>query len=253
MYPLIGQPLYPGLWSGCIGAWSPGLGPTGLTLRDWSGFGNHGTLTNMDPGTDWVSDAGRYALDFDGSNDTVTLPASYGEGTTTGSFSVTAWAKLRAQSAGVVFGRFANSKLLQLHYETFSSYGWRVAYGVSPFDDIRVGSLAVLNRWYALAFTFAAGTGSLYVDGIAIGADAALTGAFNDTTPNNIGRRAGDNLVLFNGQIDDVRLYNRAISAAEVRLLASRRGIAYEMATRRRSSSAVQFNRRRRLLVGAGS
>ena len=63
--PRDGQPLYPELWRGCVGAWCPSLGPTGLTLRDWSGFGNHGTLTNMDPGTDWVLSGGRYALDFD--------------------------------------------------------------------------------------------------------------------------------------------------------------------------------------------
>lgn len=44
--PRDGQPLYPELWKGCVGAWNPGLGVTGLTLRDQSGFGRHGTLTN---------------------------------------------------------------------------------------------------------------------------------------------------------------------------------------------------------------
>jgi hypothetical protein len=59
---------------------------------------------------------------------------------------------------------------------------------------------------------------------------------------------------FLNGQIDDLRLYSRILSAQEIRLLASRRGIAYEMAPRRRSSVQVAaFNRRRRLLIGAGS
>jgi hypothetical protein len=225
-----------------------------LVLRDWSGYGNHGTLTNMLADSDWVASQGRYSLDFDGSNDVVTLPVSYSEGSTTGNFAVTAWARLRAQSSGAVVARFANSKLFQIHYETFLNYGWRVAYGVSPFDDIRVNSLAVLNQWYSLAFTFSAGVGSFYVDGRLIGTDAAVTGSFSDTTPLNIGRRSGDNAVPFNGWIDDVRVYNRALTAHEVRTLASRRGIAYEIAPRRRSSVQVAaFNRRRRLLVGAGS
>jgi len=64
---------YPGLWKGLVGAWFPSLGPTGLTLRDISGRGNHGTLTSMDPATDWVVTEKGYALDFDGTNDYVNL------------------------------------------------------------------------------------------------------------------------------------------------------------------------------------
>ncbi len=62
----------PGLWKGLVGPWAPSLGPTGLTLRDLSGFGNHGTLTNMDPVTDWVTTGQRgipWALDIDGTGD----------------------------------------------------------------------------------------------------------------------------------------------------------------------------------------
>lgn len=66
-----GESLYPNLWNGLVGAWVPALGPTGLVLRDVSGRGSHGTLTDMDPATDWVVGEKGYALDFDGSNDTV--------------------------------------------------------------------------------------------------------------------------------------------------------------------------------------
>ena len=62
---------YPELWSGCVGAWAPCLGPTGTRLHDLSRYRNWGTLTNMDAATDWVVSGGRYALDFDGSNDYV--------------------------------------------------------------------------------------------------------------------------------------------------------------------------------------
>lgn len=63
---------YPELWRGLVGAWSPCLSPRGGTvLRDLSGRGNHGTLTNMDAATDWVTSGGKTALDFDGSNDRV--------------------------------------------------------------------------------------------------------------------------------------------------------------------------------------
>ena len=48
------QSEYPELWRGLVGLWSPSLGPTGLTLYDWSGNKNRGALTNMDASTDWV-------------------------------------------------------------------------------------------------------------------------------------------------------------------------------------------------------
>ena len=61
----------PRLWDGVVGAWCPSLGPTGGRLHDFSRYGNWGTLTNMDPPTDWVVDGGQYALDFDAVNDYV--------------------------------------------------------------------------------------------------------------------------------------------------------------------------------------
>jgi len=69
----MGEAAFPWLWQGLIGAWCPGLGPSGLKLFDHSGRGHTGTLTNMDPGTDWVIDQGLQALEFDGVNDFVDI------------------------------------------------------------------------------------------------------------------------------------------------------------------------------------
>ena len=44
---------YPHLRRGLVGAWVPSLGVTGNTLRDVSGRGSHGVLTNMDAASDW--------------------------------------------------------------------------------------------------------------------------------------------------------------------------------------------------------
>lgn len=64
---------YPNLWKGLLGLWAPYLGPTGLTLYDWSGYGRHGTLTDMDPATDWVASPHGSVLDFDGADDQVAV------------------------------------------------------------------------------------------------------------------------------------------------------------------------------------
>mgnify|MGYP003394682368 FL=1 len=68
--------LHQSLRDGLVGAWSPAaqgrsIGATGYTVPDLSGLGNHGTLTNMDAATDWVTTGGYPSLDFDGVNDHV--------------------------------------------------------------------------------------------------------------------------------------------------------------------------------------
>ena len=63
----------PNLWKGLVGAWMPSFGVTGKTLKDVSGNGNDGTLTNMDAASDWVGTSKGLALDFDGVNDYVYL------------------------------------------------------------------------------------------------------------------------------------------------------------------------------------
>ncbi len=45
----------------------------GTRLTDYSGNGLHGTLTNMDPETDWVVGRAGLCLDYDGSDDLVTF------------------------------------------------------------------------------------------------------------------------------------------------------------------------------------
>ena len=60
----------PHLWNGLVGYWPCAAGG-GLTAFDMSGYGNHGTLTNMDPGSDWVVGEKGRALDFDGTDDYV--------------------------------------------------------------------------------------------------------------------------------------------------------------------------------------
>ncbi len=62
-----GESAYPGLWKGLVGAWVPSLGVTGITLHDVSLRKNNGTLTN---GPTWVVNEGQQALQFDTSAST---------------------------------------------------------------------------------------------------------------------------------------------------------------------------------------
>lgn len=70
-------------------------------------------------------------------------------------------------------------------------------------------------------------TGSLYVDGAAVGTNPAMTLRAADlgTTPNNwLGRSSySDGDPLFDGMVDDFRIYRRATTATEVLDLFTRR------------------------------
>jgi beta-lactam-binding protein with PASTA domain len=72
-----------------------------------------------------------------------------------------------------------------------------------------------LNVWSHLAVTYDGAQMRLYVDGVQV-ASRALTGSM--AVSNNPLRIGGNNVSgeFFNGQIDEVRIYNRALSAAEI-------------------------------------
>ena len=78
---------------GIVGCWSPSLGATGYRLLDRSQYDNHGTLRNMDAGTDWVAKPPRgLCLDFDGTNDYVDFGTQVNlGGATVASFSAWVW------------------------------------------------------------------------------------------------------------------------------------------------------------------
>jgi hypothetical protein len=79
----------PHLWRGVRGLWLPNAGVQGATLFDWSGYAKHGTLTNMDPATDWVGGRYGHELDLDGVNDRVQCP--WGENLIDRSVSFSFW------------------------------------------------------------------------------------------------------------------------------------------------------------------
>lgn len=58
----------PALWRGLVSAWCPSLGPTGNTLFDAAGV-NNGTLTNMEPETDWVVGEKGVSLELGGTDE----------------------------------------------------------------------------------------------------------------------------------------------------------------------------------------
>lgn len=219
--PQRGDLMYPELWRGCIGAWAPCLGATGLSLRDNSGRGKHGTLTNMDPATDWVARDGKIALDFDGSSDMVSIQTTPLSGSKTTAF----WVRPSAAISAVLIG--GNNGGYFPYISGGSIYVSDEIIGYSgPISD----TTTTIGIWYHYCFSSNGTTVRVYKNGVDIG---GLDNR-NPTTINTIGAYASSSL-SFNGAMDDIRFYNRALTPPEVSLLATRRGIAYELDRKRRA------------------
>lgn len=225
MYPLIGRPLYPELWNGCVGAWAPCLGPTGLTLRDWGGLKNSGLLTNMTAATSWVSSQGRYALQFDATDDYV---GSLGSQNLSLPLSWSVWFWRVTGDFNQIMGQGDGSSTgIYLNCNTSGQLSWQGVFS-------NVGT-ATANAWNHVVCTYDGSTSRIYLNGVEL-SSTATWGKSNAAASFEIGRVNFSGGFFYNGngrQIDDVRRYSRAITAREVRLLYSRRGIAYELAPRR--------------------
>jgi hypothetical protein len=79
------------------------------------------------------------------------------------------------------------------------------------------------GRWVHVAVTLSGSTATLYVDGGAVGANTAMTRApfrLDSTEGNWLGRSQYPADPYFNGKVDDFRIYNGAMTAAQVAALA---------------------------------
>jgi len=238
--PRDGQPLYPSLWRGCVGAWNPGLGPSGLTLRDWSGFGNHGTLTN---GPTFAASQGKYAMSFDGTDDYVEtsmhiIPA--------GNATISCWVYTRSTVEGYFLVEWSTDN--NMYVGVFSG-NWiaRTGDGGGGFSSL-LSTAATADKWTHLSASRTSSTLTLYLNGAAMVSTSATSYQGGGIQPLRICRLGTS--IYANCLISDAMIHSRALSPNEIRTLATRRGIAYVMAPRRRSSAQVTTNRRRRIIIG---
>ena len=228
---------YPQLWQGRVFGLCPSVqGPAGLNVYDLSGRGRHGTLNNMAPPTDWVRANGQYALDMDGSNDFVQFPSV----TTSGQQTVAIHVSL--STASIIVGGGSNTYAL---YTDGLTSGGRLYYSVSGiFVSVIHGGLA--SQWAHLAVVRNGASIQFFKNGVQLGATQTLAAGVGSQSLLYVGREGGG--YYGSMQWDDLAIYNRALTAGEIRLLATRRGIAYE--ARRDIVFGSTANRRRRILTG---
>ncbi len=214
MKPLIGQrpdtghPLFPS-----AGCWLFNEG-AGFTAHDTSGNGNHGTLTNMDPATDWVSDQGG-ALDFDGLQDFVVCPA-----TEPAEITVRVLCKLASKTQDRrLIGQNNTAMPYLIWYDVGNdTWAYRVkSSGIGLQDNIPVLGSPEVGVWYSLVLTYRKdGLSCFYANGRLGIQSISYTGSLVSTGYDLwIGRACW--VSRWHGQISDVQIWPRALTASEVR------------------------------------
>ena len=232
---------YASLREGLVGAWIPSVSGSGLLLPDLSGQGNNGALTNMGP-EDWVSSQYGRALDFDGSNDLVIFN-SVPLGTI---HTTAAWVYLRYPAEynfqGICGDGSSNTCSLAATGNGISITG--IAYSWSE-TAVSATVPNFLNVWTHIAAARINNEVEFFYNGVSYG---KVTGSsIPSFNCNRIGQRNG--VVDTNGIIDDFRIYNRALSEPEIKLLASRPGIGLRPQRRTMYYAPPTGARRRRILT----
>ena len=206
-----------------VGWWKLDDGSGDIAL-DSSGNGHYGTLNNMDD-SDWVDGA----LEFDGNDSFVSIPALNLYSNTV---TISAWIKRDGEQAesytGIVYSRegstmaglglggtgnpdwLANNKLAYNWNETRAAWAW---------DS---GLFVPVNEWVFVALVVEPAKATLY-----LGKDGTLSSAINEIDHRieefdgvtRIGHDVHAQGRYFKGTIDDMRIYNYALTQAEVEAL----------------------------------
>jgi hypothetical protein len=217
---------------GLLGHWAFDEGEPGSIALDSSGFGHHGKPSATPPtptsNTPPVHFQDRFSLSFNGRDQWIEIgnPPLLNVG---GPISVAAWlrpADLQPRGNIVAHGyRFGPSYDFALRVDT-GSYVFTTWDSVNHQASI-TASASDIGTWVHLCGVFDGATYALYRNGVQVATTADTTAP----QPNveaiwAIGARAAqptggvDNLIQ--ADIDDVRIYGRALSSAEVEALYAR-------------------------------
>ena len=188
------------------------------TALDVSGNNRHGAI-NGDP--QWTDGYELSGLEFDGAGDYVNINGYKGITAVDGvqqPFTIACWIKTTGDGEMVTWGSSPAGQRLSFRLDggnLRTEHGSGNLIGNTPVND---------GRWHHVALVVAEGAALqvpqtlLYVDGRA---DLTFSGsdtAYNLTadTDVSIGRRATSNDRFFPGSMDDVRIYDKALTAEEI-------------------------------------
>jgi hypothetical protein len=192
---------------------------SGTTWTDLSGNGNNGTLTNGPT----YSSANGGSIAFDGVNDYTNL-GNASSITKASQITINCW--VRPISLPVGFNKGAvmvrgDTSYILYWYETTGSNNrlWFHLPGIdSPFTSSAsyLTSNFTTNIWYNISATYDGSSSNLYVNAVLVNTATGKSGLINGSNNIYLGYAKDVDGYPLNGNISQVSIYNRALSAAEI-------------------------------------
>ncbi|HEC03326.1 MAG TPA: LamG domain-containing protein, partial [Phycisphaerales bacterium] len=203
-----------------VGWWTLDEGQ-GASAVDWSGHDGHGSFVG-DP--QWADGYQGSALEFDGGGQYVDCGDDTGAGVTA-DFTIAAWCQMTPGNSGQymgIGGRLAVSGGIYTGFGLVrhSTNVFRLWVGDDTDDLAKSGvssdSLYTDTEWHHVAGVHEGRANSLYVDGVKQ-AGSTMIDLVPSTQFFHIGKQyANTDERYWNGKIDDVRLYNKALTDAQI-------------------------------------
>lgn len=189
---------------GPVGYWNLDEGTGISTVNDRSGNDYTSTMNGSMTESDWVTGKFGHALNFDGSDDEISI--ADGADYSTDTFTISAWVYIDSdnETEQTIFdNRDANDDGFVLEIAASGANDVACRYNTTDASD---GSLST-DTWYHVACTSDGSNIRIYIDGQPF-SPVAITGSIAETTNAAIGGRNYTTGTNFPGSIDDVRFYN---------------------------------------------
>jgi hypothetical protein len=166
-------------------------------------------------GPTWTTGKYGSALNFDGMNDSVKVPNSPSlKWFPTNEITITAWIKPRQIQT---YGEILHKDLAyMIRYESNKIHGF-IYDGTSWEPRVISNTTLSPETWYHVAITYDGSDLKVYINGELDGIQARTGPIYSTTSSLSIGSWSGMQN-YFNGTIDDVKIYNRALSADEIKI-----------------------------------
>jgi hypothetical protein len=192
--------------------------------NDNSGNGYNATLVN---GPTFTTGQLGQAVNFDGSNDHASLPIG-NVVSSLNDFTIATWVKLDTTGSWRRIFDFGTGTSANMFLTPQSGSG-TVRFAITTSgggSEVQINGTSALptGAWTHVAVTKSGNTGTLYVNGAQVGQNTSMPlnpSNLGNTNQNWLGRSQYSGDSYLDGQIDDFRIYNRALSGSEVQNLSN--------------------------------